>query len=374
MYSIFLVINNYLPLYTFPYPASKVMWGIIALHHDLVFFLIIILILVFWLLLFILIKYNISFFKNESPFFIKNYFFDKNLIKEILTLEELESKEKKNQQLEWIWTVVPTIIIIWLVIPSFILLYSSEEDFDENNCNIILKIYGRQWYWAYELNFNNLIPNQHPFLSSGYFYNDLLFLIHYYIFDFINYLWNFEEILQNSVLFPGDSKFKLISFLNFEFFNNFNKTSHFSNLDSIYFYLSQLHQKELNIFFASFFNKINTIKPIFFESFIKTADNNLDTTLNYRLLEVDNPVILPTRTPIKLIITSLDVIHSWAIPSLGVKLDAIPGVLNEVIINIHYQGFYFGQCSEFCGINHGYMPIAIYATTFEQFIFKYNLF
>lgn len=78
-----------------------------------------------------------------------------------------------------------------------------------------------------------------------------------------------------------------------------------------------------------------------------------------RLLEVDNRLVLPIETPIRLFITSTDVLHSWAIPSLGVKMDACPGRLNEISIWIDREGVYYGQCSEICGLNHAYMPIVI---------------
>lgn len=80
-----------------------------------------------------------------------------------------------------------------------------------------------------------------------------------------------------------------------------------------------------------------------------------------RLLTVDNPVYLPTKTNIVLRVTSEDVIHSWAIPSLGVKLDCIPGRINEFVFKIDNAGQLYGQCSELCGVNHGFMPIHVIA-------------
>jgi len=81
-----------------------------------------------------------------------------------------------------------------------------------------------------------------------------------------------------------------------------------------------------------------------------------------RLLEVDNALHLPVGIPIRLLITSSDVIHSWAVPSLGVKVDAVPGRLNEVYLYIIRKGEFYGQCSELCGVNHGFMPIKVVAT------------
>jgi len=86
-----------------------------------------------------------------------------------------------------------------------------------------------------------------------------------------------------------------------------------------------------------------------------------------RLLEVDNRIILPVNTNVRLLVTSADVIHSWSVPSFGVKTDAVPGRTNESWINILRPGVYYGQCSEICGINHGFMPIAVEAVSKEEF-------
>jgi cytochrome c oxidase subunit 2 len=86
-----------------------------------------------------------------------------------------------------------------------------------------------------------------------------------------------------------------------------------------------------------------------------------------RLLDTDNAVVLPVNTVVRVQITADDVIHSWAIPSLGIKTDAVPGRLNETWLKIEREGMYYGQCSELCGIDHGFMPIAIKAVSKEAF-------
>jgi cytochrome c oxidase subunit 2 len=86
-----------------------------------------------------------------------------------------------------------------------------------------------------------------------------------------------------------------------------------------------------------------------------------------RLLETDNRVVLPVNTNIRVLITAADVIHSWAMPQFGVKTDAIPGRLNETWVNIQKEGVYYGQCSELCGANHGFMPIVVEAVSKEEF-------
>lgn len=86
-----------------------------------------------------------------------------------------------------------------------------------------------------------------------------------------------------------------------------------------------------------------------------------------RLLSVDNQVVLPVETNIKILITAADVIHNWAVPSMGIKTDAVPGQLNETWVRITKPGTYYGQCSELCGVGHGFMPLAIKAVSKEEF-------
>src|ERR1700760_1164962 len=88
----------------------------------------------------------------------------------------------------------------------------------------------------------------------------------------------------------------------------------------------------------------------------------------FRLLDVDNKVIIPVDCHIRLIITSTDVIHSFAVPSLGLKVDAVPGRLNQLTVYINRTGLFYGQCSELCGVNHGYMPIQIVAMKLDSFL------
>lgn len=87
----------------------------------------------------------------------------------------------------------------------------------------------------------------------------------------------------------------------------------------------------------------------------------------HRLLEVDNRLVVPVDTTIKIHLTGADVIHAWAVPAFGVKRDAIPGRLNETWFRATKTGVYYGQCSELCGVGHGFMPIAVEVVTKEQF-------
>nr|UEE83679.1 cytochrome c oxidase subunit II [Iragoides fasciata] len=89
---------------------------------------------------------------------------------------------------------------------------------------------------------------------------------------------------------------------------------------------------------------------------------------NFRLLDVDNRIVLPMNNQIRILITATDVIHSWTIPSLGVKVDANPGRLNQSNFFINRPGLFFGQCSEICGTNHSFMPIVIESINIKNFI------
>jgi len=223
----------------FQEPASPIMEKIIDLHHDIQFFLIIIVIGVLWMLV-----RSIYLFEEDNVETIR-YSFDHH------TLVEL------------VWTVIPTVILIFIAIPSFALLYAIDE---LHNPKITLKAIGNQWYWSYEFS------------------------------DYIG------EISDDS---------------------------------------------------------------IDFDSYMLLEEDLVDGS--YRLLEVDERVVLPERTSIRVLVTSLDVIHSWAIPSLGIKMDACPGRLNQVGMYIRRRGVYFGQCSELCGVNHAFMPIVIEAVTLDKY-------
>lgn len=224
----------------FQEPASPIMEGIIDLHHDIMFFLIIIITVVLWLL-----SRIIWFFSN--------------------------GKEAKNQllqttyhtNLEIIWTIIPTLILIAIALPSLALLYAVDEI---NKPLLTCKVVGRQWYWTYEL--SDVVANS-------------------------DNLKEFDSVMVND--------------------------------DSL-------------VFGA------------------------------LRLLEVDYRLVLPIRTHIRVLITSSDVLHSWAIPSLGVKTDACPGRLNQIGLFINRAGVYYGQCSEICGVSHAFMPIVIEAVSIDEYL------
>uniref|UniRef100_A0AAU7VA76 Cytochrome c oxidase subunit 2 n=1 Tax=Stenopsocus periostictus TaxID=3074947 RepID=A0AAU7VA76_9NEOP len=94
-----------------------------------------------------------------------------------------------------------------------------------------------------------------------------------------------------------------------------------------------------------------------------------ETELNsFRLLEVNNRLVIPLNTQTRILVTAADVLHSWAMPALGIKVDANPGRINQTSFLIKYPGLFFGQCSEICGSVHSFMPIVIESTSKNSFV------
>lgn len=167
--------------------------------------------------------------------------------------------------LEWVWTFIPTLILVILVIPSLYLLYSYDKPY-VTAPYLTFKAVGHQWYWSYE-------------------YCD----------------------------FNPDKEGNL-------------------NFDSY-----MLHENDL-------------------------------TLGQLRLLEVDRRVVLPAGVCIRMLTTSADVLHSWAVPAFGVKMDSVPGRLNQFWLVLNKPGVFYGQCSEICGVNHGFMPIAVEVVYLDQYL------
>lgn len=162
--------------------------------------------------------------------------------------------------LEFVWTLIPIIILLFIAFPSLYILYLTE---DSCISGCVVKVIGHQWYWEYQY--------------SGAF---------------------------------GDFGF---------------------------------------------------------DSYILTSGDSI-----YRNLDVDNRVFIPTLVPTLFMVTSADVLHSWTVPSLGVKVDAIPGRLNYISVSPSNTGIYFGQCSELCGSNHSFIPIVVESVPVSSFLSYVN--
>nr|WGW14720.1 cytochrome c oxidase subunit II [Bangiopsis subsimplex] len=222
--------------YGFQDAGSSVMLAIIALHHELAYVLLFVLLLVMYMLGRALWSGSAA----VAPRYIV-----------------------ANTMLELVWTIVPAVILLLVAMPSFALLYSIDELVMPG---LTIKAIGNQWYWSYEYADYAATAGQAPLPSS-----------------------------------------------------------------------------------------------MVFESYmLGSSDAGLGAL---RLLEVDNAMVLPVLVHTRLLVTSTDVLHSWAVPALGIKCDAVPGRLNQAGILVLREGCYYGQCSEICGLQHGFMPIMVEAVT-----------
>ena len=170
---------------------------------------------------------------------------------QLFHFKPVDRRFDERQNIEWMWTIVPGIILLGIGFPSIRILYLLDE---RGAPSLSIKAIGHQWYWSYE-------------------YSD--------------------------------------------------------------------------------FNSLE------FDSYI--------TKSSYRLIDTDHRIVLPTWSYIRVLVTAADVLHSWTLPTIGIKADAIPGRLNQLLFLIDRPGFYYGQCSEICGSNHSFMPITLEAYQPETF-------
>jgi cytochrome c oxidase subunit 2 len=226
-------------------PATSIMEGIIDLHNDIMFYLVLISTFVLWMMVRIVMLFAVR--ENDAA----------DATREVDPITH-------HTLLEVVWTVTPALILVTIAIPSFALLYAMDET---GFPQVTVKAIGHQWYWSYDYH---------------------------------------------------------------------------NRIDGV------------------------TLPPVAFDSYMVLEDDLPEGGL--RLLEVDNRLYLPVNTPIRMLITSADVLHSWAVPSFGVKLDACPGRLNQVMMTINREGSFYGQCSELCGVNHSFMPINVKVLNTDAYV------
>lgn len=270
--------------------------------------------------------------KNLSSKFKLN----KDFINLFLNVEKKLHKKK----LEIYWTLIPALILFIIGAPSLSVLYSISEVIAPE---LTIKAVGNQWFWTYEYSINT---------KSREVQNK-----------------NIDFVLS---LFKSYSKFKGVNLykLNYNIYNilklnfksDYNRNNGLIlNVDSII----RKNKQELDIKETDSSYKIKTSKKLIYESHMILEDELKSGEL--RLLEVDYWLILPINIEIRLLVSSVDVIHSFAVPSFGVKVDGIPGRTNEVPLFIKRKGVFYGQCSELCGVNHGFMPIVVQSMNKKSF-------
>jgi len=173
------------------------------------------------------------------------------------TRNPVPTRTSHNPLIEFLWTVIPVLILVVIAIPSFKLIYYMDR---VPNADMTIKVVAHQWYWSYEY------PDQ-----AGLTFD--------------------SNLIQDKDLKPGQK----------------------------------------------------------------------------RLLDVDNPLVVPVGATIRVLVTGTDVIHSWFIPSFGVQEYAVIGRLNETWMQVEREGTYYGECNQICGVNHGFMPIEVKAVSKPDF-------
>ena len=350
-------------------PATNTMEYMIYFHHDVQFIMWLIFILILWFLIrihlycntvnnntkFDVYKQSTRYARIHNPIQSRHY----TKYNKIITIhipnnpflglrlgllpflyESLRKRgdyvyKNHNTLLEVIWTVIPTITLLFIIFPSFALLYLMQplvmSDFS-------VKVIGSQWYWTYEYELNWDVSHYSKENSSLDF--NSLFYINKNKDLFNEMKLTFPTISQNKYINKpaGDTFADQLEFFD-PWFSKFSRY-----LDT---FISEDPLSDL-----SFFNKTAIIES----NMVPTSDLQLG---EFRLLEVNQKLILPRNTYIRFLVTSTDVLHSWSVPSLGIKIDACPGRLNEIGVYIYRNSIFYGQCSEICGVLHGFMPIVI---------------
>ena len=316
----------------FQKPATTMMEGIIDLHHDIFTFLVIIIVFVSVMLLTILIRfieqqgqYKVLTFDGKIPFM-------KYKIAHGITHHTI---------LETVWTIIPTLILLFIATPSFALIYALDEVVEPQ---VTLRVVGRQWYWTYE--YPDFVDVEIPLR------------------EFLDVLPELEDLRQIKPLSKIADGYAIPQFFdNLLIFTSYSHKGLTSYYDCL---MACLFPYDLNKIFP---NIIYNTPGFSFNSYLIPTEDLFGGS--FRLLEVTRRVVLPVLTNIRVLVTSYDVIHSWAVPSFGIKVDAVPGRLNEYFLNVNYLGIFYGQCSEICGVNHGFMPIKVEVTTEQLFRWWY---
>jgi cytochrome c oxidase subunit 1 len=300
-------------------PVTPIAYGIIKLHDHILFFLVVILFVVAYLLFSTYKKFYFGDLNNDIPD-AKNLSIFSNIInayKENIgfIVKNRTYAINHGTTIEIIWTILPAFILLFIAIPSFALLYAMDEIIDPV---LTIKVIGHQWYWSYEYSDYTLV-----YVPSKFSEYDTI-----------------EELNKWEFLYRSMG------------------------------YGKELDERPLLEWLYS--TRIIPETTIKFDSYmVHEAELNAG---DLRLLKTDMPLFLPKNTHVRLLITSSDVLHSWAVPSFGIKLDAVPGRLNQTSLYLKNTGTFYGQCSELCGVNHAFMPIEVYVVNpvhFYNYIYIY---
>jgi heme/copper-type cytochrome/quinol oxidase subunit 2 len=385
---------------TFKEPITLNLWGIEQVHDIVCFFLI-------WIAGFILIIFYFIFIHFTSKTTKYTFYKIHHTILYILLVIIFAEKERKKlysktkyakkftiithynsvveqrkffletetivhyPEIETIWTCSPVLILFIISSPSFELLYLME---DVSDAEVILKATGHQWYWSH-----TVLVNATSLTDFGvYDYNYQADNVTCASDKWLNYI-NTNIGFRKTAVFSNNIHNKFISV-------PYKSVWSYSQMDR--WFDDELKRmprmefvKHKNDFYFFVNNKVHAV--IFFDSISPYYNTKINMQNTHdliltplddlkegqpRLLTTEIQTQIPALITIRALITSTDVLHSWAVPSLGVKIDAVPGRINQIPIYAQRYGVFSGQCSELCGVSHGEMPIVIRIQRITDFL------
>jgi len=348
----------------FKEPISTFTYNLISLHHDIIWYIILILSIVYWTLYKIIKEYlwsisikqdgiSLLFYKNNilyklqssvlfiwyKTFYILINFFYNLIVKLNLSLRNNILKTHKSNN---------NILLFFLLgkgfeglfLPKFI--EKKDYNFYEN---IIIERFLS--YYLFNITSNGLYfyEGYDKFLMTHQFKHSIN--LEYIFGIFPTVIIGFIILPSMYLLYSNETDINpglTIKIIGHQWFWSYES----SNISFI---------KSLNKFFFIDYN---------YESIIINEDDLPEG--GKRLLETDKSLILPYNIAIKFLITSSDVLHAWALPELGIKVDAVPGRLNQAITIPSNLGIFYGQCSELCGVSHGFMPIKVNIISLDDYL------
>jgi len=348
-------------------PASILSYDIISFHHDIMFFIFIILSLVYWTL-YKIVKDSNHFSFNKLVGFCRYYYYTEIFIRIYAVIAYL-----------WMRVFSRTLLLLTFYVDIATYFYIREAIIDGDDfysLRVFASSLNEAFLTGYTSEDKSILDKEDVIKlvidkcisyftfsksSEGSFYYDSV--------DSYLSVNRFKHSTSAEYLFAGFPTFIILSLLLPSLFLLYSLDD---KIDPMYTLKVTGHQ-----WYWSFDNQISSKQNVFLEEsnafdMILIPENELQFGQR-RLLSTDNSLFLERGLTYRFLITSADVLHSFALPALGIKIDAIPGRLNQFIVTPKRIGDFFGQCSEICGTGHGFMPIHVKIISLEDKIVVENL-
>jgi heme/copper-type cytochrome/quinol oxidase subunit 2 len=333
-------------------PGNEMAHSIILLYSEVLIIGFLIWLVVIGFIVFILYKFNIN-----SGYWIKHR--NKSNYKTFYYSQQMESF------LDVFFVIIPTLIVAAILVLSLSFLYRNEFSLDTSRTDFSIDVIGHQWYWSYKY---SITPIQNLLYDLTENWESHVIYAHTKydpVMAALSVLDITDDLLRTTPVEECGWKYNPSKLWK----GAFNST----DLVPLEMKHTVMYQYMCGLEGYQEFEEYMMDNQSDVEENISVAfDSILDPEGQIRLLTVDNNLVIPSHTYINVCITSVDVIHSWSVPQLGIKMDAVPGRINNVILSA-MEGIYYGQCSELCGIRHGFMPIVVESISYEMFMEWYFL-